>query len=177
MSDAVGPVVTFGIGEETFAIPVTRVQEILEMGHVLHLPGTPDHVLGVIDVRGDGVSVVDLRRVMHLGPGVDDAATRIIVVWIAADDRQARVAMRADRVFEVAMLDDDRTEPVPEAELLRWDDALLSGIGRRDGGFVALLDLDRMFRAFPAGPAVGARAITPGAATLPADPPRDVAPV
>lgn len=160
MSEGIGPVVTFGIGDDVYAVAVSRVQEILEMDSIRHLPGSPKHVMGLIDVRGEGISVVDLRRVMGLPAGVDDEATRIIVVWIGAAGRQARIAMRTDRVFEVTTLDGDRTEPVPEAELLRWDDTLLAGIGRRDGAFVALLDLDRMID--PAGPAPTPRGRTVG---------------
>ena len=145
----VGTVVTFGVGDETFAIPVSKVQEVLEMRQISRLPGSPDHVLGVIDVRGHGVSVIDLRRIMKLPEEGDSEATRIIVLWLDEADLDARVAMRADRVYEVTLLDDDRIEPVPKAELLRWDAGLVSGLGRRHEAFVALLDLDRLFASLP----------------------------
>lgn len=145
----VGAVVTLGIGEEVFAVPVGRVQEILEMRHITRLPNTPRHVLGVIDVRGNGVSVIDLRRVLRLEEVKDDDATRIIVLWIEEGERRARIAMRADQVFEVTMLDEDSVEEVPEADILRWNHDLVAGIGRRNGSFVSLLDLDRMVSAFP----------------------------
>jgi len=53
-------------------------------------------------------------------------------------------------VFEVAAFDNDRVEPVPEADLLHWDHRLDRGIGRHDGEFVTLLDLERLFLACPA---------------------------
>ncbi|WP_298498047.1 chemotaxis protein CheW [uncultured Maritimibacter sp.] len=147
--NGVGTVVTFGVGDETFAIPVSKVQEVLEMRQISRLPDSPGHVLGVIDVRGHGVSVIDLRKVMKLPDQDDGDATRIIVLWLDEDDLVARVAMRADRVYEVTLLDDDRIEPVPEAELLRWDCRLVTGLGRRHEAFVALIDLDHLFAALP----------------------------
>lgn len=139
-----GPVLTFGLDQEVLAIPVERVQEILEMGRVTRLPASPPHILGVIDLRGESLSLLDLRCLMRLPPVADDAATRVVVLWVEQGGRRARVAMRADRVYEVTMLDEDKVEPLPEADLLQWDGAMLAGLGRRNGAFVALLDLDRM---------------------------------
>jgi len=149
----IGQVVTLGVGDERFAVPVGRVQEILDRRRISRIPNAPAHVLGVIDVRGTGVSVVDLRAVLGLPHAADDDATRIVVLWVETGGRRAKVALRTDRVFEVAAFDDDRVEPVPEADLLHWDHRLVKGIGRRDGAFVTLLDLDRFFAAFPAGSA------------------------
>lgn len=147
----VGQVVTLGIGDERFAVPVGRVQEILDRRRITRIPNAPAHVMGVIDVRGTGVSVVDLRAILGLPRAEDDDATRIVVLWIETGGRRAQVALRTDRVFEVAELDDGRIEPVPEADLLRWDNRLIGGIGRRHGAFVTLIDLDRLFESFPAG--------------------------
>lgn len=144
---SIGQVVTLGVGEERFAVPVARVQEILDRRRIARVPNAPPHVLGVIDVRGTGVSVVDLRVVLGLPPAADDDATRIVVLWVETAGRRAQVALRTDRVFEVAELDEDRVEDVPEADLLRWDKSMIGGIGRRQGEFVTLLDLDRLFEA------------------------------
>ncbi|MCO8145846.1 chemotaxis protein CheW [Rhodovulum tesquicola] len=146
----IGQVVTLGVGEERFAVPVGRVQEILDRRRITRIPNAPAHVMGVIDVRGAGVSVVDLRAVLGLPRAEDDDATRIVVLWIETGERRAQVALRTDRVFEVAAFDNDRVEPVPEADLLHWDHRLVRGIGRRDGEFVTLLDLERLFLAYPA---------------------------
>lgn len=146
----IGQVVTLGIGEDRFAVPVSRVQEILEARRISRLPNAPAHVLGVIDVRGTGVSVVDLRRLLHLETVSDDESTRILVLWVETEGRRSCIALRADRVFEVTNFDDDRIEPVPDAELLRWDARLVTGIGRHNGDFVTLLDLDKMLETFPA---------------------------
>ena len=138
-------VLTIGVGEEIFAVPVTRVQEILDLQHISQLPNAPAHVLGVINVRGEGIAVVDLRTVLNVLPTADGPTTRIVVLWIYSNGNRAVVALKADRVFEVTALDPGALTPLPQAKLLRWDQQMVVGIGRIGGAFVTALDLDKMF--------------------------------
>lgn len=138
-------VLTLGVGEEVFAVPVTRVQEILDLQHISQLPNAPAHVLGVINVRGEGIAVVDLRVVLNLPPVPDTPTTRIVVLWICSTQGRAVVALKADRVFEVTALDEGPLTPLPQARLLRWDQQMVVGLGKINGAFVTALDLDRMF--------------------------------
>lgn len=140
-------VVTFGMGEELFALPVAAVREILDPPRLSRLPGAPEHVLGLIDVRGASVAVVDLRLLLGQPPREDTQDTRIVVLNVERGGRRHVVALRTDRVIEVAELDEGRHEPLAEAELLHWDERVVAGIGRRGGAFVTVLDLDRMFDA------------------------------
>lgn len=144
-------VLTLGVGDEIFAVPVTRVQEILDLQHVSQLPNAPAHVLGVINVRGEGIAVVDLRTVLSLPQVPDTVTTRIVVLWIRSEGARAVVALKADRVFEVTALDPEPLTPLPQARLLRWDQQMVVGLGKIKGAFVTALDLDRMFDTdFPA---------------------------
>lgn len=77
-----GPVVTFGLGEALFALPVALVQEILDPRPVARLPNAPPHMLGVIDVRGHSVAVVDLRSLLREPPRPDQPDTRIMVLQL-----------------------------------------------------------------------------------------------
>ena len=74
--------VTLGVAEEKFAAPVTKVQEILDMRTISRLPRAPENLLGMIDVRGQGVPVVDLRRTLGMEPAPDTENTRIVVLAI-----------------------------------------------------------------------------------------------
>ncbi|MFN3512339.1 MAG: chemotaxis protein CheW [Phenylobacterium sp.] len=143
MSDA-AQYVTLGLAGETFAVPVDRVQEILELRPIARLPHTPADFLGMIDVRGSGVPVVDLRAKLGLAPGRDDESTRIVVLWISAEARMLTLGLKADRVFEVTVLDGAELEPPPEIGT-RWRSDCIAGMGRRNGAFVTVLDLDRLF--------------------------------
>lgn len=146
MTRGLGEVLTLGVGSERFAIPVAGVQEILDARPVTPLPDAPAHILGVIDVRGHSVAVMDLGVLLGRGYVADDEGTRIVVLSLSVGGEQAVLALKADRVFEVTALDGDRIEPLPEARLLEWNARLVTGLGRRDGAFVALLDIVRLFR-------------------------------
>lgn len=135
--------VTLGVAEEVFAAPVERVQEILDMRPIARLPQAPANLLGMIDVRGQGVPVLDLRLTLGLPPAEDTLNTRIIVLSVQLDGVARLLGLRTDRVFEVTVLDSAKLEP-PPAIGGRWGGRSIAGIGRRHGGFVTVLDLDRL---------------------------------
>jgi purine-binding chemotaxis protein CheW len=147
MSRLIGQVLTLGVGDERFAVPVAVVQEILDMRPISRLPHAPGHLLGVIDVRGDTVPVGDLRGMLGLEPAADNEATRIIVLRFRYAVKVSIVALRADRVFEVTELDAGEITDLPEDGLLRWDARMVAGLGRRNGEFVTVLNLEAIFGA------------------------------
>jgi purine-binding chemotaxis protein CheW len=135
--------VTLGIDRETFALPVETVREILDMCEISKLPNAPQQLLGMIDVRGTAVPVIDLRTKFGL-PRVDATPnTRILVLEFAAQGRKTLIGLVADRVFEVTGLDDDRLDPAPETGC-HWQSNHIAGIGRRGDKFVVVLDLERL---------------------------------
>lgn len=72
--------VTLGVNGELFAAPVEKVQEILEMRPVARLPQAPVNLLGMTDVRGEGIPVLDLRLTLGLSEVEDTENTRIVVL-------------------------------------------------------------------------------------------------
>ena len=154
---------TLGIAEEIFAAPVERVQEILELRHVARLPHAPPYLLGMIDVRGQSIPVVDLRLKLGLPVAADSHATRIVVLKVTAGGRKVILGLKADRVFEVTVLDDGALEPPPEIGV-PWRSESIAGIGRRNGAFVTVLDLDHVFAAAEVPHLVSERAAAENAA-------------
>ena len=149
--------VTLGVADEMFAAPVTKVLEILDMRTISRLPRAPDNFLGIIDVRGQGVPVLDLRLTLGMEPAADTETTRIVVLSVNSAGGPVTLGLRADRVFEVTVLDDNALEPPPEIGV-EWASQSIAGIGRRGGAFVTVLDLDHVFAAselplLTAGPA------------------------
>ncbi len=136
---------TFGLETTLFALPVTLVQEILDTRPVSRLPNAPPACLGLIDVRGRSVTVMDLREILGEPPREDAPDTRFVVLRVEHAGRRIPVALRVDRVIEVTTLDGDRLEPVEGASLLRWDERMVEGIGRRNGDFVTALRLEGLF--------------------------------
>lgn len=135
--------VTLGVANKLFAAPIEKVQEILDMCPIAGLPQSPDNLLGMIDVRGLGVPVIDLRLTLGLPSAPDNENTRIIVLAIEREGEQITMGLKADRVFEVTVLDElglDR----PPAVGGGWSGHCIAGIGRRNGAFVTVLDLDEL---------------------------------
>ncbi len=119
------------------------------MRPIARLPQAPAALLGMIDVRGEGVPVVDLRLTLGLPEAGDTENTRIIVLTIAGQEGDLRLGLRADRVFEVTVLDDGALDPAP-SESGPWSGRCIAGIGRRNGQFVTVLNLERLLASFEA---------------------------
>ncbi|AXQ92540.1 chemotaxis protein CheW [Cereibacter azotoformans] len=137
-------VVTFAAGQMLYALPVERVQEILDLRPIAPLPNAPAHLLGLCDVRGAGVPVVDLRSLLGLPPTEDTGHSRILVTWIGGAEERHVVGIKTERVIEVTTLDEGRMQHMSSADMLNWTDTAVLGIGKRNGAFVTLLDIDRL---------------------------------
>ena len=138
--------VTLGVAEEIFAAPVEKVQEILDMRPIARLPQAPANLLGMIDVRGQGVPVLDLRLTLGMQNQPDSENTRIVVLSVESPEGERRLGLRTDRVFEVTVLDTDELDPAPTIAGT-WIGHCIAGIGRRNGQFVTVLDLDTLLGA------------------------------
>jgi purine-binding chemotaxis protein CheW len=134
---------TLGLAGETFGISIRNVREILDMCSIARLPHAPDFLLGMIDVRGAGYPIVDLRIKLGL-PHVDATeATRIIILDVPMNDQLKGVGFVADCVFEVTDIDDSQIEK-PPAVGGRWKSEYIAGIGRKAGAFIIIFDLAQL---------------------------------
>jgi purine-binding chemotaxis protein CheW len=137
---------TLGIDQEIFGIDIRNVREILDMRPISKLPHAPSFLLGMIDVRGAGYPIVDLRTKLHLPRMEATEATRIIILDVPLKGRTLGVGFVADRVFEVTGLDHEETERAPDVGG-RWASKYIGGIGRKGAAFVIVLDLERLMGA------------------------------
>jgi purine-binding chemotaxis protein CheW len=135
---------TLGVDAEVFAVEVARVREILDIQPVSKVPNSPPFMMGMIDVRGQGVVVVDLRVKLGLPPAPPTANTRIVVIEIETAGKQRLMGLVADRVFEVTPLVEAELEDAPDVGVA-WRSDYIRGISRRDGAFVIIFDLARLF--------------------------------
>lgn len=131
--------VTLGVDREVFGLPIALVREILDSCEISRLPRAPNYVLGMIDVRGEGVPVLDLRLKLGLAASATTPTTRIIVLELDLQSGRAVLGLRVDCVFEVTELDGG-LEPPPNFGA-RWRRECIAGIGRRGKTFVVVLDL------------------------------------
>ena len=134
---------TLGLDSETFGISIRNVREILDMRPISRLPHAPHFLLGMIDVRGSGYPIVDLRLKLDLPSVPVTDATRIIILDVPIEDRVVGVGFVADCVYEVTDIDESTMEAVPEVGG-RWKSDYIAGIGRRGDKFVIIFDLARL---------------------------------
>jgi purine-binding chemotaxis protein CheW len=136
--------VTFRLEEEVFGLCIDRVREVLDFTSVTKVPGTPDFMRGVINLRGSVVPVVDLRLKFGMGETVRRAETRIVIVEIDLEGDMAVLGALADSVSEVIELGPDLIGPPPRiGTRLRTD--FIRGMGRRDDEFIVILNVDQVF--------------------------------
>jgi len=141
-----GQYVTLGVDRESFAIGIEAVREILDIRPISRVPHAPPFLIGLIDVRGRGVPVIDLRVKLGLPPVPFTQLTRILVLETEVAGRPQVLGLLADRVSNVTGLDGGLIEPPPEIGV-RWRSRYIRGVGRCAGEFVIVFDLERLFTA------------------------------
>ncbi len=139
-----GQYLTFILDGELFGVDVRETREILDLPALTRVPQSPEYMLGVINLRGAIVPVVDLRRKFATAGTAPPANSCVIVLEVATADGQMVVGALADEVCEVLDLDDDQLRPAPRlGTAMRID--YIKGIGRHQERFMILLDTSRIF--------------------------------
>ena len=136
--------VTFCLAEELFGVEVSRSREILSVISVTSVPQTPDYMLGVINLRGQVVPVIDMRLKLGLAAADETQDTCIIVVEVLVDGEPIVVGALADAVREVLEIKSDAIEPPPRLGT-RLNTEFIKGMGKVDEEFLILLDIDKIF--------------------------------
>jgi purine-binding chemotaxis protein CheW len=146
MAEQISQYITFKLGNELFAINVERVREVLEVSAITRVPTAPDYMLGVVNVRGKAIPVVDLRKRFGLPSIQDTLSTRIIVMELMLDGEATVLGGMADSVHEVIELDASEINPPPRIAM-RWRTEFIKGMGRRGEDFLIILDVNAVFAA------------------------------
>ena len=135
---------TFKIETEVFALEVGQVREVLDLSPVTKVPRTADYMRGVINVRGNVVPVVDLRRKLGIEEATATKDTRIVVMELNVEGEHTIVGALADSVHEVLELNPEQIEDSPKIGS-RWRTDFIKGIGKQNDEFIIILDIDRIF--------------------------------
>jgi purine-binding chemotaxis protein CheW len=137
---------TFGIDGEVYAIPVSKVQEVLEYIKPVRLPKTADYLKGLINVRGTGIPVVDLRIRFGMDALEVSRESAIIVIEInLGSNGELIIGALTDEVHEVIDLEESQLEPAPKFGS-KVDADFIKCIGKKDDRFIMILDVDRIFK-------------------------------
>jgi purine-binding chemotaxis protein CheW len=132
--------VTFNLGNEEFGIDILSVQEINRMTVITKIPNAPDYVEGAINLRGNTIPIIDLRRKLgfHVVPTSESA--RIVVVEL----RKAVLGFIVDSVSSVLRIPTNTIEPPPSV-ISHMESHYMKGVGKLDNRLIILLDLERLF--------------------------------
>jgi len=137
---------TFKLADEVFALDVAKVREILEYTSVTKVPRTPEFMRGVINLRGSVVPVMDLRLKFGMAATEQTINTCIIVVEVEMEGEILLLGALADSVQEVNEMEPEQIEAAPHIGTHLNTD-FIKGMGKHDGTFVMILDIDRVFQA------------------------------
>ncbi len=131
--------VTFSIGEEEFGVDILKVQEIIRTMEITKVPRAPHFVVGVINLRGKVIPIIDLRKRFGLTSREHDKHTRIIVIEI----NNMIVGFVVDSVSEVLRIPASTVEPPPPV-VAGLESEYISGVGKLEDRLLILLDLDSL---------------------------------
>jgi len=137
--DALHQFISFAIGDDQYGVDIMAVREIKGWSQINPLPGQPDYMRGVLNLRGAMVPIVDLR--CRFGQGMTEATPLHVVIVTQISGRP--IGLLADQVLDIVDVEPTRIQPVPRiAEAAQAD--FLSGLVNIDSGMVALIDLPRL---------------------------------
>ncbi|MCG3862527.1 MULTISPECIES: chemotaxis protein CheW [Photobacterium] len=131
--------VTFQLEDETYGINVMQVREVLRYSEIAPVPGAPDYVLGIINLRGNVVTVIDTRSRFGLVPGEISDNTRIVII----EAEKQVIGILVDSVAEVVYLrssEIDSTPSVGTEESAKF----IQGVSNREGQLLILVDLNKL---------------------------------
>jgi purine-binding chemotaxis protein CheW len=131
--------VTFKLQEETYGINVMQVQEVLRYTEIAPVPGSPDYVMGIINLRGNVVTVIDTRSRFGLEPADVTENSRIVII----EAEKQVIGILVDSVAEVVYLKSSEIDTAPNVgtdESARF----IQGVSNREGELLILVDLDKL---------------------------------
>jgi purine-binding chemotaxis protein CheW len=133
--------VTFRLDQEFYGVNVMQVQEVLRISDIAPVPGAPEYVLGIINLRGNVVTVIDARKRFNLVAREPDDATRIVVIEVNGQV----IGMLVDSVAEVINL---RLSDIEASPNLGNDDSeqarYIQGVFSRENDILILIDLNKL---------------------------------
>lgn len=132
--------VGFIVGEEEYAVPILNIQEIIKPIEFTRVPSVPDYILGVFNLRGNVIPLIDLRSKFSLEQSRQNEQTRYIVM--KGEDNVAGFVI--DRLTEAIRIKRSRIDPPPET--LHKDKGMIYGIGKRDDNILTILKVEALLK-------------------------------
>lgn len=144
LPDSVIKHVSFCLGEETYAVVASKVHEVLRVSEITPVPGAPDFILGIINLRGNVVTVMDARHSFNLPKTEVTPQSRIIVVEV----EDFSLGILVDRVAAVVDLDEDTIETAPQTGQ-EAGSLFIQGVYNDEEQMLILVDFSRVMEMIP----------------------------
>lgn len=135
---------TFELGGELFAISVFKVIEIIEFPDVTQVPNSPEYLLGVINLRGTVIPLVDTRQKFSMSLESDLSESSVIIMELEIEDEKMLVGGVMDKVLDVIELNEDDVKPSPTLGS-KYKPEFVLGMGEYEEQFYMMIDIDRVF--------------------------------
>lgn len=126
------------LGDEQYGIQIDYIDNIVRMQQITRVPKAQNYYVGVINLRGEVVPIMSLRRRFDLEDDVYGNSTRIIIIRL---EDQSMIGFLVDEVKEVVNID-PRTVETPAFKLDEKNASYLAGIGKHDDTLISLLDIE-----------------------------------
>lgn len=130
--------IVFEVAEEEFGVGITEVDEIIEYQEPKPLPGTSEFIEGMINLRGEVIAIVNLRKKLEL-EGTEER-NRIIIIDIG----DLKVGFIVDTASEVLKLAGEEMKPPPSDKMHGVESGSIKAIGERDDRLIIILDLENL---------------------------------
>lgn len=137
-----GQYLTFTLGSEVFAIAILGIKEIIEYATSTPVPMMPEHVRGVINLRGAAVPVIDLHSIFKRAPSAVSRRTCVVIVETQHGDERRDIGVVVDSVNAVVDIAAGDIEPPPKLAGCA-PSPLLSGMAKMQDRFVILLNIEK----------------------------------
>lgn len=135
-------IVVFGLGEEKYGVPIEQVMEIIPCSEVTPVPGTPPFFEGFLNVRGELISLINLRKYVGMDK-TDNCKDSRILILCSADDKVQGVLV--DEVTSIAEVTADQIQPLEENGFGKgFSKELLKGVVETSYGLVVILDIEKI---------------------------------
>ncbi len=130
----------FKITSQEYAIQAARVQEISRVAATTQVPTAPQHIEGILNLRGQLATVINFRKKFGLDPKDADEDTRIIIV----EHGGFPIGVMVDSVEEVIKIPDDKVQKLPEAAATAVSREYVTGVGMLEDRLIVVLDADKI---------------------------------
>ena len=129
---------TFYLGDICLAVDIGQIQEIMRDVRITHVPYAPPEVSGVINLRGEVSTIIDLRRVLGLPPAPSEEGRRTLIVRSQGES----IGLIVDRVADITAVDAAEIVP-PPPNVGRVDGQFIRGVCPRESEIIVVLDLEQ----------------------------------